>query len=198
MPNSPPKLYLDMNRDGVFTITDVWFWFGWLWDWFVWIFFLPGNFILELLLTENFFNAAVFFELSPAMYDGWFVGVVSLIIWAEPLCIIAIAILMVIFLPFVVSEWISEKIRDTKRIIFVPLNTKIRLLLSRYKIHIFRMVVALMLVSAIILYVGDLFPGDDFLALALAIFGGLTAIFCVIGYMDTKAIRRKRNRNGSN
>ena len=197
MPNSPSELYLDMNRDGVFTITDVWFWFGWLWDWFVWLFFLPGNFILELLLTENFFNAAVFFELSPAMYDGWFVGVVSLIIWAEPLCIIAIAILVVIFLPFVVSEWISEKIRDTKRIIFVPLNSKIRLLLSRYKIHIYRTVVALMLISGIVLYLGDLFRGGKFLGMVLAIFGSIFAIFCVIGYMDTKAIRREWNRNDS-
>ena len=75
---------LDMNYDGLFTISDVnmSFWLGW--EWLVWLFFLPGNTMIWTLL-KYVPILGVFLELKTDFYNGWITGIVSgftwLIIW---------------------------------------------------------------------------------------------------------------------
>ena len=63
---------MDMNCDGVFSISDVA-------QWLLWIFFAPGDFLLSLLMKWP--EAATFLELSPTAYSGWISGTVSAIVW---------------------------------------------------------------------------------------------------------------------
>ena len=62
----------DMNCDGLFTISDVGLWAEWA-------FFLPGDGLLWAIMQSK--PLATFLELTPAVYSGWFSGVVSAIIW---------------------------------------------------------------------------------------------------------------------
>lgn len=63
----------DMNCDGRFTIGDVGLWLHW-------VFFLPGD-ALILLLLEQAAPVAGFLELGPAYYGGWFSGFLSFFLW---------------------------------------------------------------------------------------------------------------------
>ena len=77
---------MDMNCDGAFTISDVKLWL-------LWLFFVPGDGLLWLLM--QFPEAAVFLELMPDAYGGWFSGIVSAIGWLIALIVlgsIAVAI----------------------------------------------------------------------------------------------------------
>ena len=49
-----------------------------LWNWFLWLFFLPGDYLIALL-DETAFGR--FFNLGKVPYDGWVAGIVSLIAW---------------------------------------------------------------------------------------------------------------------
>lgn len=62
----------DMNCDGSLTISDVKLWLGWL-------FFLPGDGLLYSLLVWQ--GAAIFLELTPAIYGGWVAGILSAVLW---------------------------------------------------------------------------------------------------------------------
>ena len=62
----------DMNCDGVFTISDVGLWLKWT-------FFLPGDGLLWAVMQLS--EVAIFLELTPNAYSGWFPGVVSAIAW---------------------------------------------------------------------------------------------------------------------
>lgn len=62
----------DMNRDGVFTISDIWLWFQW-------IFFLPGDALLAATMSNQWL--ATFLEITPLNYGGWLSGIVSAIAW---------------------------------------------------------------------------------------------------------------------
>lgn len=69
----------DMNCDGVFTISDVWLWAEW-------VFFLPGDWLLRVIMknseTAMFFERVyTFFEIAPVVYGGWFSGIISAIAW---------------------------------------------------------------------------------------------------------------------
>ena len=66
-----------MNGDGIFTISDVISWPGLAWEWVVWAFFLPGDYILFFLMTSGLRPIAVFFEISPGWYGGFFSGLLS-------------------------------------------------------------------------------------------------------------------------
>jgi len=62
----------DMNRDGQVTISDVPLWFSWL-------FFLPGDLVLLLLLGTTVGN---FLEISRASLGGFGSGILSvLFVW---------------------------------------------------------------------------------------------------------------------
>ena len=65
-------LAIDMNCDGVFTISDVF-------HWFEWVFFLPADGLLWALMEWQ--SVATFLEVTPAAYSGWFSGIVSAFIW---------------------------------------------------------------------------------------------------------------------
>ena len=62
----------DMNCDGAFTISDIGLWLKW-------VFFLPGDGALWLLLQRP--GLANFLELSPASYSGWGTGLASGVLW---------------------------------------------------------------------------------------------------------------------
>ena len=92
MPSSPTNFMADMNRDGIVTISDVYLWFGWVWDWPVWVFYFPGNALVEYMLASPADDSlcawlprfchyrtdfARFFEITTDWYGGWFAGFVS-------------------------------------------------------------------------------------------------------------------------
>ena len=62
----------DMNCDGLFTISDVGLWAKW-------VFFLPGDGLLWVVMQSQ--GAAIFFELTPEIYSGWYSGITSGFVW---------------------------------------------------------------------------------------------------------------------
>ena len=67
------SLLKDMNRDGVFTISDI----G---SWVSYIFFAPGDGFIYLIL-KFFPDVATFLEYSVADYGGISSGIISSIVW---------------------------------------------------------------------------------------------------------------------
>jgi hypothetical protein len=65
------RLVADMNRDGVFTISDIWAWFNF-------VFFAPGDLVIGVL-----YGTAVgrFLEISPGSISGVGSGVLSFFVW---------------------------------------------------------------------------------------------------------------------
>jgi hypothetical protein len=63
----------DMNRDGFVTISDVWLWMKWA-------FFIPGDFILLVIMLKTP-SIAGFLEISPSMLYGWWSLFLSIFIW---------------------------------------------------------------------------------------------------------------------
>lgn len=63
----------DMNRDGAVTISDVWLWTQW-------IFFLPGDGLITLMVHATP-SIANFFEVSYSSFGGAGSGVISGVIW---------------------------------------------------------------------------------------------------------------------
>lgn len=63
---------MDMNRDGLFTITDLFYWCFWL-------FYLPGDVVLSVLL--QFDGPSRFFELYSESYGGLGSLVMSSLYW---------------------------------------------------------------------------------------------------------------------
>jgi hypothetical protein len=61
-----------MNRDGMFTISDV---LGWIKH----IFWYPGDQVVVFVLSFKRFSN--FFELTPTWCRGWFSLFVSLLVW---------------------------------------------------------------------------------------------------------------------
>lgn len=61
-----------MNRDGVVTISDVWLWFKWL-------YFYPGDVVLEVILKIP--GLATFLEVSDASFGGSASGIMSAPVW---------------------------------------------------------------------------------------------------------------------
>ena len=68
---------LDMNRDGVFTISDIWVWVSF-------VFFAPGDGLIYLVLN-SFPDVGTFLEYSVADYGGISSGIISFVVW---LCLI--------------------------------------------------------------------------------------------------------------
>ena len=64
---------LDMNYDGVFTISDVGLWFPWL-------FFFPGDLIV-LVFINIIPPLGRFFEMNVESYGGIFSAIVSVLFW---------------------------------------------------------------------------------------------------------------------
>jgi hypothetical protein len=68
----------DMNGDGAVTITDAWLWVKWF-------FWLPGNFLLEILGRLPKFAAFFDIHASPSLgyesFYGLVAGCVSLVFW---------------------------------------------------------------------------------------------------------------------
>ena len=64
---------VDMNLDGVFSISDVGLWF-------TWFYFLPGDFLVWFFIKAAPF-IGTFFEMNIESYGGVFSGIFSLIIW---------------------------------------------------------------------------------------------------------------------
>ncbi len=71
----------NMNRDGIFTISDVGAWIGWL-------FFYPGDLVIYGILSIE--QLARFFEVTPAHYGGLFSFLFGLAIWPIPLLVLFI------------------------------------------------------------------------------------------------------------
>ena len=71
----------NMNGDGIFTISDVGAWIGWL-------FFYPGDLVIYGILS--FGQLARFFEVTPAHYGGLFSFLFGLAIWPIPLLVLFI------------------------------------------------------------------------------------------------------------
>ena len=72
----------DMNRDGAFTISDIFQWLGYL-------FHSSGDFLIFLLMGSP--ELAQFLEISAASYGGFLSGLVSAFIWFAAFAIIGIA-----------------------------------------------------------------------------------------------------------
>ena len=64
---------VDLNYDGVFTISD-------LGAWFQYAFFAPGDGLIYILVGSAP-GLLRFFEMSTADYGGWFSGIVSGLTW---------------------------------------------------------------------------------------------------------------------
>ena len=67
------QIALDMNGDGLVTISDMWLWLKW-------IFFAPGDLLL-LLLMKYWTPIALFLEISPKDLSGFFSGLISSFVW---------------------------------------------------------------------------------------------------------------------
>jgi hypothetical protein len=63
----------DMNGDGIVTVSDVWLWVKWL-------FFYPGDLLLQLIMSYTP-ALATFFELAPSSFGGWGSGSISIFAW---------------------------------------------------------------------------------------------------------------------
>ena len=63
---------MDMNGDGITTISDVWAWIDWL-------FFYPGDYFFSVVLETP--KLAQFLEMTPTIYGGWLSGVLSATAW---------------------------------------------------------------------------------------------------------------------
>ena len=74
----------DMNGDGSVTLTDVWLLLGW-------VFHLPGDAVLALVLN-NAPGFARFLELSVGQYGGLLTGVISFAVWSIILILIVLSI----------------------------------------------------------------------------------------------------------
>lgn len=72
----------DMNLDGVFTIADVGQWIGW-------VFFLPGDLLIEGILLSGP-GLAVFLELSRADFGGVLSGIVSVMGWGVDVAVVVV------------------------------------------------------------------------------------------------------------
>jgi len=70
----------DMNHTGSITISDVWLWFKWL-------YFYPGDYIINLLIGTDMGR---FLEVSYYSYGGILSGIISFIIWIIVLGIIGL------------------------------------------------------------------------------------------------------------
>lgn len=77
-----PSLTRDMNADGQFTLSDVWLWV-------VHLFFLPGDFVLWVMLTYTP-GLAIFLELGPGNYHSLFTAMASGAIWLVALVVIGV------------------------------------------------------------------------------------------------------------
>ena len=64
---------VDANFDGKVSISDVW-------EWFFWLFFIPGDVFLYLIMRFTP-SVAMFFELSFLSFGNWFSGVLSFFTW---------------------------------------------------------------------------------------------------------------------
>lgn len=67
-----PSLASDMNFDGIYTISDVWLQAKW-------IFCLPGNLMLNLIMDSPGWRA--FWEVTPASCSGIGTAVFSFFVW---------------------------------------------------------------------------------------------------------------------
>ncbi len=65
------RLVADMNRDGAFTISDIW-------AWFKFVYFAPGDLIAGVLYGSE---AGRFLEINYGSLGGWGSGVVSFFVW---------------------------------------------------------------------------------------------------------------------
>ena len=77
------SLLLDMNRDGLFTISDIW-------SWVSYGFFAPGDGFIFLVLN-SFPDVGTFLEYSVADYGGISSGIISSVVWLSIFIGIAIA-----------------------------------------------------------------------------------------------------------
>lgn len=78
------SLLLDMNRDGIFTISDIW-------SWVSYGFFAPGDGLIFLLL-DIFPDGAAFLEYSVTDYGGISSGIISFVAWSIVFIGLAIAV----------------------------------------------------------------------------------------------------------
>lgn len=65
------RLVADMNRDGAFTISDIW-------AWFKYVFFAPGDLVIGLLYGSP---AGRFLEIDLSALNGVGSGVLSFFVW---------------------------------------------------------------------------------------------------------------------
>lgn len=66
-------LVRDMNRDGMFTITDVLHWVGY-------VFHVPGDGFFYLLM-KGFPSLTAFLEVTAVSYGGYASGIISVFVW---------------------------------------------------------------------------------------------------------------------
>ena len=65
------ELRMDMTRDGIVTISDVW-------EFLYSLFFYPGDWVVSKIIYSDF---GIFFEFSGADYGGAFSGCISFLVW---------------------------------------------------------------------------------------------------------------------
>jgi len=73
MPLGGKTLWWDSNGDGVFTVSDA----GWV---FGWVYHAPGDSLIALLIG-SFPGVATFFEMDCSYMGGWTTGIISAFIW---------------------------------------------------------------------------------------------------------------------
>ena len=78
------RFVMDMNGDGSVTFTDVWKLLGW-------VFHLPGDAVLALVLN-NAPGPTRYLELSVGQYGGLLTGVISFAVWSIILILIVLSI----------------------------------------------------------------------------------------------------------
>lgn len=94
------KIGMDMNGDGVFTISDVW-------ELLYSLFYYPGDYVVQTLIGTEL---GKFLEISAASYGGIVSFVLSLIVWGP---VFIFAFLMLIVVGGVFEEYRS-KTREEK------------------------------------------------------------------------------------
>ncbi|MFT5394725.1 MAG: hypothetical protein ACI8PT_004937 [Gammaproteobacteria bacterium] len=67
--------------DGALELADLSQWLQWFWGWAQWVFFLPGDTALVVVIVE-FESVARKFGMTTAWYGGWFSGFVSALAWS--------------------------------------------------------------------------------------------------------------------
>ena len=75
-------LVIDMNGDGVFSISDVWLMLKFLW-------LLPAKVVVSLALAYP--GLATFFEINCSTGESWGGGIFSLVAWFFALLLIGLA-----------------------------------------------------------------------------------------------------------